>query len=506
MRYLVGIDNGGTFSKAAVFDEDGRQMFASSAPTIILTPQSGYAQRDMEQLWEINARVTREAITGSGIDPGDIAGVSFSGHGKGLYLIGYDGKPSYPGILSTDTRAWKQVKRWYENDTNRRVFEKTFQEILPSQPVSLLAWLLENEPEVLERTQYIFSVKDYIRFRMTGEAAADYTDSSGSNFIDMRTGQYDRELMELFGLGRCFSKLPPLRQSAQLCGRVTKEASHKTLLPEGTPVATGMFDVDACGIASGLCDEEMMCMIAGTWSINEYIRKTPVTDRSASLNSMFCIPGHYLVEESSPTSAGNLEWFIRNILDSEQREARSKESSSSVYDFTNTWVSSIHPSESSLIFLPFLNGSPENAHARGTFVGLCPSHSKPHMARAIYEGVVFSHATHIQKLLKTRIPPASIRLAGGAAKSDVWVQMFADILQIPVEVVANGELGAQGAAMAAGIAVGLYRDYQEAVRRTVTITKRVMPRPQYRLIYEKKYAAYQTIVKCLTDIWEHLSM
>ncbi len=504
MRYLIGIDNGGTFSKAAVFDEEGRQLFASSAPTVILTPQSGYAQRDMEQLWEINARVTREAITGSGIDPHDIAAVSFSGHGKGLYLTGYDGKPSYPGILSTDTRAWRQVKRWYENGTNRRVYESTFQEILPSQPVSLLAWLLENEPEVLERTQYIFSVKDYIRFRMTGEAGADYTDSSGSNLIDLRIGQYDRNLMELFGLGSCFSKLPPLRQSAQICGHVTKEASRKTLLPEGTPVAAGMFDVDACGIASGLCDEETMCMIAGTWSINEYIRKTPVTDGSAALNSMFCIPGYYLAEESSPTSAGNLEWFIRSVLESEQKAERAAGSPGRLYELTNTWAASIEPHESSLIFLPYLNGSPEDAQARGTFVGLCAGHGKPHMVRAIYEGVVFSHAAHIKKLLKTRKAPPSIRLAGGAAKSEVWVQMFADTLQIPVEVVANGELGAQGAAMAAGIAAGLYRDYQEAVHRTVKIKNRVTPRPQYKLIYEKKYAAYQAVAQSLAGAWEYI--
>ena len=95
MRYLVGIDNGGTFSKAALFDENGKQISVASVPTVTLTPKPGYTERDMDELWEVNAQAVREAITKSGINPADIAGVSFSGHGKGLYMVGYDGKRIY---------------------------------------------------------------------------------------------------------------------------------------------------------------------------------------------------------------------------------------------------------------------------------------------------------------------------------------------------------------------------------------------------------------------------
>ena len=113
MRYLVGIDNGGTFSKAAVFDEDGKQVSVASAGTIMITPKPGYMERDMEQLWQVNVKAVREAIQQSGIDPKNIAGVSFSGHGKGLYLTGKDGRPVYNGILSTDSRAWEYIDKWY---------------------------------------------------------------------------------------------------------------------------------------------------------------------------------------------------------------------------------------------------------------------------------------------------------------------------------------------------------------------------------------------------------
>lgn len=500
MKYLMGIDNGGTFSKAAIFDENGHQISVASVPTVTITPKPGYTERDMEELWQVNAQAVKEAIEKSGINPADIAGVSFSGHGKGLYLVGKDGKPSYNGIISTDARAWAYVKKWKEDGTAKKVYEKTYQDILACQPVSLLAWLKDNQPEVIENTKYVFAVKDYVRYRMTGEAYAEMSDFSGGNLVNLATGEYDRELMELFGIGEVFDCLPPLKNAADVCGYVTKEASELTLLPEGTPVSAGMFDVNACGIASGLSDGEKMCMIAGTWSINEFIAKEPVLNGTVALNSMFCIPGYYLVEESSPTSAGNMEWFIRNLMNYEKAEA--KENGGSVYDITNEWVASIEPQDNNIIFLPFLNGSNEDVLAKGTFIGLTAYHSKKHMLRAVYEGIVFSHLTHVKKLLRNREVPESIRLSGGAANSDVWVQIFADTLQIPIDVIEDKELGAQGAAIAAGIAAGIYKDYNDGIEKTVKITKTVQPRPEYKEIYEKKYQIYRRVIEGLSGVWE----
>ena len=498
MKYLLGIDNGGTFSKAALFDEEGRQISVASVPTVTITPKPGYTERDMSELWRVNAEAVRQAVEKSGVNPKDIAGVSFSGHGKGLYLVGKDGKPAYNGILSTDARAWEYVETWSLNGVKEKVYQKTFQDILACQPVSILAWLRDNNPEVLENTKYIFAVKDYIRYMLTGEAYAEYTDFSGANLVNLTTQAYDRGLLGYFGLEEIYDKLPPLKYSSDICGHVTKEAADLTLLPEGIPVAAGMFDVNACGIASGLSDEEQMCMVAGTWSINEFIRTSPVTNGTVALNSMFCIPGYYLVEESSPTSA---EWFIRNLMSYEKKEM--KEQKKSVYDLTNSWVEEIEPQDSDVVFLPFLNGSNEDALAKGTFVGLTAYHNKRHMLRAVYEGIVFSHYTHVRKLLVNRDAPASVRLSGGAANSDVWVQIFADVLQLPIDVIEGKELGAQGAAMAAGIAAGIYPDYQEAVRRTVKISKTVMPRKEYAEIYQEKYARYRAVIDGLSSAWKY---
>ena len=112
MRYLMGIDNGGTFSKAALFDENGVQIAVDSVPTVTITPKPGYTERDMNELWEVNAKAILGCIEKSGVEAKDIVGVSFSGHGKGLYLVGKDGNPAYHGIVSTDARAWDYVQTW----------------------------------------------------------------------------------------------------------------------------------------------------------------------------------------------------------------------------------------------------------------------------------------------------------------------------------------------------------------------------------------------------------
>ncbi len=195
-----------------------------------------------------------------------------------------------------------------------------------------------------------------------------------------------------------------------------------------------------------------------------------------------------------------MEWFVRNLMGYEKQEAEQQKGS--VYDITNEWAASIEPQDNSLVFLPFLNGSNEDPLAKGTFVGLTAYHTKKHMLRAVYEGIVFSHLTHVKKLLLNHEIPASIRLSGGAANSRVWVQIFADALQIPVETISDKELGAQGAAMAAGIAAGIYSGYQEAVQRTVTITDRVLPRTEYKEIYEQKYAAYRGVIEGLGSAWQ----
>ena len=503
MHYFIGLDNGGTATKAAIFDRFGREVGQHSVATAAITPAPGFVERDMEEMWEANCLVLRAALEKTGIDPADVAGLGIAGHGKGLYLWGKDGKPARNGIISTDNRAWAYVQRWKEDGTEEKVFARSCQHILACQPVSLLAWLRDNEPEVYQNIQWVFSCKDYVRFRLTGEARAEITDCSGANLMNLYTRDHDQELVELFGLESLCPALPPLCRATEICGRVTEEAAAVCGLLPGTPVIGGMFDINACALAAGVTDPERICMIAGTWSINEYVRSSPVTDGSVLMNSLFCLPEYYLIEESSPTSAGNNEWFVRELLPELRAEVQS--SGESIYSVMNRWVDSIPVTEFVPLFLPFLMASNEHPNAKGCFLGLSLNHNRAHLARSVYEGICFCHRRHLDRLLRTRESmPACIRLAGGAARSSVWAQMFADIMQLPVETVEANETGALGCAIAAAVATGEYPDLKSAVSSMTAVSQRFEPDPLRAEAYAHKYALYCKSIECLNGLWDDM--
>lgn len=499
-KYVIGLDNGGTSTKAAIFNLQGKEIAIASRQTKVITPQSGYMQRDMEEIWIANCECVREVLEKSNICKDDILGIAVCGHGKGLYLWGKDGKPAYDGICSTDSRAWKYPKHWYETGVHKEIYPKICQQLMPCQQVSLLAWIKEYKKEVYDNIQYVFSIKDYVRFRLTGEAYSEATDISGSGLMDIKNVRFDKEILEKLGIEEVYDMLPPIRYSYELCGYVTKKVAEITGLPEGIPVAGGMFDIDACAIAVDITTPEKLCTIAGTWSINEYIAKEPVLNGNIAMNSLFAIPEYYLIEECSATSSGNLEWFLEHFL------KEMGENGSGLYENVNDQVEHIKPEESDLYFLPFLYGSNEHPLGKGAFIGLTTYHTKAHMLRAIYEGVVFSHKLHIERLLSTRKPPKAIRMAGGTVNSKVWVQMFADILGYPIETVKAKELGALGCGMAATIVSGVYKDYKEAAKHMVHSSETVIPNVEKREIYEKKYKKYRAICNALNTVWEQFEV
>ncbi len=500
MKYYLGVDNGGTSTKAALYDVRGRELYSAARETAVLTPGPDCFERDMEEMWEANCAVIRETVTGSGVDPGDIAGVAVCGHGKGLYLWGREGKPVRNGILSADNRAYAYVERWRKDGTEERAFARSCQHIMACQPVALLPWLRDHEPEVIPRIQWVFGCKDYVRFRLTGEARGELTDCSGAGAVNLRTRQYDPALLALYGLEDLAAAFPPLCRSVEVAGCVTREAAERCGLREGTPVLGGMFDIDACALAAGVLDERNVCMIAGTWSINEYLRPSPVTDGRAAMNSLFCLPEYYLIEESSPTSAGNSEWFIRTLLPEVKAEAEA--AGESVYAVLDRWVRETGPEGFVPLFLPFLMGSNAHPNARGAFVGLSADQGRELLARSVYEGVVYCHKVHLDKLLATKeTPPDCIRLAGGAARSEVWAQMFADILDLPVERLEARETGTLGCAIAAAAGTGAYPDLASAARAMSPVGGRFEPNREAGRRYEKRYRLYKRLMDCLDPLW-----
>ena len=499
MNYYLGLDNGGTTTKAALFDEKGKEIAVYSISTAAIVEKPDFVERDMEQMWMDNCTVIKEVLKQSKVKANEIKGIGICGHGKGMYLWGKDECPVRNGIISTDNRAYSYVTKWRKDGTEKKAFQYSYQHVMASQPVALLAWLKDNEPQNYQNIKWIFEGKDYIRFRLTGKAKAEITDYSGTGMMNLSKKAFDLRLLECFNIPEVMDALPPICTSTEVAGYVTKDAATLTGLEEGTPVIGGMFDINACAIASGVLSPEKICMIAGTWSINEYPDLKPSLKSENVMNSLFCLEPYYLIEQSSPTSAGNLEWFINELM------PYAKTSDSSVYDMINKEVEAISYKQFVPIFLPFLMASNVHPNARGSMIGLSVSDTRGVLFRSIFEGICYGHRYHFEKLMETgRDAPEVIRLSGGAANSKVWSQMFADIMKIPVETIKAHQTGALGCAIAAAFAASQYNTLDQAVQSMSEVDGRYEPNTESFTYYDKRYHVYRKVIDALDPVWDEI--
>ncbi len=490
--YFLGIDNGGTMSKAALFDEKGLEIAVASKLVQIIRPQKGWSERDASKMWEDTVSVIREVLHSSGIKPDRIKAIACTGFGNGLFLVDQQGKPVRNAINSTDSRAQSYIEEWIDQGVGEEALPYTAQSIWAAQPNVLLSWLRDKEPECIKKARWILMAKDFIRFKLTGEVRAEITDMSGTSLMNVVSGGYDIEVLKIFGLEEFRNMLPPLIASTEMAGRITDDVAELTGLAAGTPVAGGMFDIDACGLASGIVDEKQMSLIVGTWGNNQYISRKPLIDKELYMTSIYSIPGWYLMLEGSPTSASNLDWMIQNFLENEKEQKGDQ-----FFTWLNEEVDRIAPESTDPLFLPFLYGCNEEGYMNAGFHNIRGEHTRSHLVRAVYEGIVFAHKTHIDRLLNFREVPEVIRCTGGATQSDTWMQMFADILGIPLEIPAGSQLGALGAAMAASVCDGTYGNLHEAVENMTCIQRKYEPEPTRENIYKTKYKNYKELIRRL---------
>ena len=217
-QYLLGIDNGSTMSKAALFTISGEELAVASRKVELIEPRPGVSERDSEKMWQDTAEAVRDVLTQSGIDTAEVACVACTGYGNGLHLVDRDGNLLRNGINSTDSRGQSYVDQWLADGVDEKVLPKTTQCLWPGQPNALLSWLRDNEPEVMAKAGWVLMCKDYVRFRLCGQIGAELTDMSGTSLMNVVTGEYDDEILELFGIDDLRDLLPPLVKTSDICG------------------------------------------------------------------------------------------------------------------------------------------------------------------------------------------------------------------------------------------------------------------------------------------------
>ncbi|MCR1837536.1 carbohydrate kinase [Rodentibacter caecimuris] len=481
MNYYLGIDCGGTFIKAALFDQQGNMSACIRKNIEIISEKAGYAERDMPQLWLTCAEVIQQTIRESQVNPKQIKGIGISAQGKGAFLLDKQKKPLGRAILSSDQRSLNIVCQWQQEGIPEKLYPITRQTLWTGHPVSILRWIKENEPERYTKIGSILMSHDYLRFCLTGELHCEETNISESNLYNMESGKYENELAEILGLSDILEKMPPIIAPNQVAGYVTSEAAELSGLIEGTPVVGGLFDVISTALCAGLDDEKKLNVVLGTWSVVSGV--TAHIDRNQTIPFVYgryAEKGKFLVHEASPTSAGNLEWFIKHWkLD---------------YNRINKGIAQLPPASSTILFVPFLYGSNAGLGMQAGFYGIQSHHTQIHLMQAVYEGVLFSLMHHLTRMLH-RFPDVNIlRVTGGPTKSTVWLQMLADLTGMTLEIPTTEETGCLGVALMA---------MQSAVENPIKLTdsmRKIYPSSDNYQAYQKKYAKYVCLVEALKTL------
>lgn len=497
--YLFGIDVGLSVTKAVLCDLSGRELGVGESRGIYSTPRSHWVERDMMDIWADCRIAVRKALKTADVPAREILCIGISGHGDGLYLVDDEGDPIRPAILSLDSRADDVLMRWDGAGVMSNALSQTGKRPFAASPATLVSWIREHEPENLERARWILSCKDWIKLKLTGEASTDPTDASAS-FTDVNTQNYSRAAFQLFGLEEFRDKAPPIVGSTEVAGRVTREAAKQTGLVPGTPVVSGLHDVDFSAIGAGSVQPGQLCVVVGTWGVNEVISKEPVLDPRWECRN-FVDPGSWMHMATSPSSVINLEWFIRQLCatDVENAEAQGL----SPYAFVTEEIQEVMEEKSQVFYPPFIYGRPESSAASAGFIGLRGWHTRGHLLRAIYEGIVFNHKTHVDALRSTFLTH-EVRITGGGMRSEFLRQMFADVLGTRVCVANTEESGTRGAVICAGVGAGVYASLNEAIRQLVAIDNVYEPDFERHGKLAEAYATYTALVEALEYIWPAL--
>tara|TARA_R110002020_G_scaffold109430_14_gene253105 strand:- start:1361 stop:2866 length:1506 start_codon:yes stop_codon:yes gene_type:complete len=492
MTAYLGIDAGNTGVKAVLFDETGRELARAHRDTGGSCPAPGMVERDVELLRSDLAGLIAEVLARSGVPGSAVCGVGTAGHGNGLYLIDSDGR-SLAAIQSLDTRAADLVAEWDADGTSDAADRLARQRPWASQTPTLMAWMARHRPETMQAASHVLMCKDLVTHALTGEVVSDVSDMGGAGLLQLPDNRYDDDLLAAYGLGAWQRLMPRLLWSTDVAGRVSAEAARRTGLAEGTPVVAGLFDVVASAIGAGVTRVGQASTIIGTWSINQAIVAEPA---AAVFMSCGVAPGRYMSMENSATSAANLEWVAHHILGhDERRHARGP------FALADDLAMAAPQRLDGPFYHPYLYGAGINPAARAGFFGLAGWHDTGDLLRALFEGVAFAHLAHINRMRDAGVAFGRITISGGGAKSPLWPQMLADMLGAPVDVAAQPESGALGAAMAAAVGSGRYADLDAAAAAMVAPATELHPDPRRSRVYQRRFALWQGIEKSLAPHW-----
>ena len=497
---IAGLDIGTTGCKITVFEQDGTCLgkeYRDYPHSRGLGAHEINVDGIMKGVWEVlEAMAARYP---------DIAGIGVTSFGETFVLADSEGNALLPAMVYTDPRGGSQCARLAQIMGEKHIAAVTGLRPHEMYSIPKLMWVRENHPEVYDRASYIFLIMDYVIFHLTGQRVIDYSLASRTMGFDIRGLTWSREVFEAAGIDADrMSKPVP---TGTFAGTLTEKAAARTGFSKDLKVVVISHDQVAAAVGAGAFGAEIAVDGAGTVEC-----LTPIYDRMPDIDKMYegyfsvvpyVIPGTYVAYAFSYTGGALIQWCVDQLAKEEKQKAALEGKSVNQY-LEEQYFAKRGKEPSGLLILPHFAGAATpymDTGSRGAVLGLTTDTTLAEIYRGCMEGVVYEMYLNLCSLRGTGIRFNALHATGGGAKSKEWMQMKADVLGMPITALETADAGTVGSAMLTGVAIGIYRDLQEAAGILVEEREVYQPDPamheKYMEIYrrfEKVYDAVRPLV------------
>lgn len=484
---LLGIDIGTSACKVAIFNRMGKVLAQSSQGYKVYYPSPGWVEQDPEEWWSSICTAIKDCINKAKIIPSRIIGIGIDGQSWSSIPVDKKGNCLHNTPIWMDTRAKDIAERVTNKLGAKTIFDVAGNTFSPSYSTPKMLWFKETRPEIYKKTYKFLQSNSYIAMKFTGVMSNDKCQGYGIHFYNTKTCTYDEELAKLMGLS--IDKVPDIYACHDIIGKVTKEAAEATGLIEGIQVVAGGLDA-ACGTLGAGVYRAKQTQIQGGQAGGMSICEDKPIAHPKLIFSPHVVPDLWLLQGGTVGGGGVLRWFKQEL-----GEGKS-------FDELTALAETIPPGSDGVTFLPYMSGERSpiwNPDAKAVFYGLGFDKAKGHMVRAALEGVVFSvaHCFKVAEEAGVRIKELDLRAMGGAANSKLWMQIYADVTGNRISMTTSDTATTLGASILAGVGVGLYSGFEEAVKETVKVTRIQEPNMKNHEIYKKSMQLYLDISESL---------
>jgi xylulokinase len=502
-RYLIAHDVGTGGSKAALCDLEGNILADRFAPYETSFPRENWAEQDPDQWWQAVTATTREVLDETGVDPSRVAGIVFSTQMLGVLPVDREGTPLRPAIIWLDGRAQEQadkIVRWLTKPLLLAVAGgiPTGKDV-----IAKLMWLKQHELGIYNAAYKILEVDSYLVHRSCGEFVYDYSAASATGGFNFKKKDWDYTLFKLFKIDP--DKLPSLAASHDKAGELTGKAAGEMNLPPGIPVFAGTGDVPSATVGSGaLIDGQGHVYVGSSGWIAVTMPKSVNKGRMGIVSIASADPNRHILVSEMESAGACFKWFSEHLLPCDIEQSAGLE----LMDFLNEVASTAEPGSHGLLFNPWMYGerSPiPDTTVRGGFLNLSLDHRGRDMVRAVFEGVALHGRWMLEGVRSCGFKDVVLRAIGGGAKSDLWMQIFADAMGVTIEAVAEPQhSGARGAALIAAVGLGAYPDYA-SLRNVVKLRETFKPRIEYAGLYEESFETFKESYRSLKKLYRRIN-